>query len=73
MVTLLDRVDTAYPQTQAYYQRKRSEGKSRREAMRCLKRRLSDTIYRQLIHDAHNKQAGPGGHSGATLTSRAAG
>ena len=39
----------------AYYLRKRSEGKSRNEAMRCLKRRLSDIVYRQLIRDADTK------------------
>ena len=40
----------------AYYLRKRSEGKSHNEAMRCLKRRLSDIVYRQLIRDADNKR-----------------
>jgi transposase len=42
-----------------YYLRKRSQGKSHQEAMRCLKRRLSDTVYRQLINDAtaHKGQA----------------
>jgi hypothetical protein len=33
----------------AYYQRKRTAGKSHKEALRCLKRRLSDVIYRQLV------------------------
>jgi transposase len=57
-----------------YYLRKRSEGKSHQEAMRCLKRRLSDTVYRQLINDATAKQkAGPAGHTGTTLMSSAAG
>jgi len=37
----------------AYYLRKRTEGKSHKEAMRCLKRRLSDVVYRQLRHDAN--------------------
>ena len=32
----------------AYYRRKRAEGKKPLEAMRCLKRRISDAIYRQL-------------------------
>ena len=50
----------------------RSEGKNHNEAMRCLKRRLSDIVYRQLIGDAVNQKAGPGGHSGAALSSRAA-
>ncbi|GGY97658.1 IS110 family transposase [Streptomyces poonensis] len=39
---------------QAYYERKRLEGKSRKEAMRCLKRRLADVIYRQLVRDCRN-------------------
>jgi hypothetical protein len=42
------------------------------EAMRCLRRRLSDAACRQLIADAAAKNAGPGGHSGATLESSAA-
>jgi transposase len=57
----------------AYYLRKRSEGKNHNEAMRCVKRRLSDIVYRQLIGDAAKQKAGPGGHSGAALSSRAAG
>jgi transposase len=57
----------------AYYWRKRSEGKSHTEAMRCLKRHLCDIVYRQLKRDAHKRKAGPGGHPGAALSSRAAG
>jgi transposase len=34
-----------------YYERKRLEGKTPKEAMRCLKRRLSDVVYRQLVAD----------------------
>jgi transposase len=61
----------------AYYRRKRADGKKPMEAMRCLKRRISDAIYRQLVADAQraaltaSTSAGPGGHSGATLTSSA--
>jgi transposase len=55
----------------AYYRRKRSTGKTRAEAMRCLKRRISDAIYRQLLADAHLAGTGPGGHCGASLTSSA--
>jgi transposase len=60
----------------AYYRRKRSEGKKSLEAIRCLKRRISDAIYRQLLEDAQraNVEAvgtGPGGHCGATLQSSA--
>jgi hypothetical protein len=61
----------------AYYRRKLAEGKTSMEAMRCLRRRLSDVIYRQLRADAIKQadqadRAGPGGHSGATLQSSAA-
>jgi transposase len=64
----------------AYYRRKLAEGKTSLEALRCLKRRLSNVVYRQLVADATKKlntdkdteRAGPGGHSGATLTSSAA-
>ncbi len=62
----------------AYYDRKRATGKRPLEAMRCLKRRLSDVVYRRLVRDAVEAEmatmnAGPGGHSGATLQSSAAG
>jgi transposase len=58
----------------AYYRRKRAAGKSHREALRCLKRRLSDVVYRQLLRDATTSiGAGPAGHVGATLASSAAG
>jgi transposase len=36
---------------QACYQRKLAEGKSPKEALRCLKRRLSDAVYRCLLAD----------------------
>ena len=32
--------------------RKQAEGHSRKEAMRALKRRVSDAVYRQLVIDA---------------------
>ena len=57
----------------AYYRRKLAAGKTPMEALRCLKRRLSDVVYRQLVADRESLQAaGPGGHSGATLKSSAA-
>src|SRR5665213_3574714 len=56
----------------AYYNRKKVDGKAPMEAMRCLKRRLSDVVYRQLLADAiRSTKTGPGGHSGATLDSSA--
>jgi transposase len=64
----------------AYYRRKRAEGKKPLEAIRCLKRRISDVIYRQLVTDAErvallgasdSNSAGPGGHCGASQESSA--
>ncbi len=42
-----------YPESEGrrYYERKRLEGKTPKEALRCLKRRLSDAVYRQLLAD----------------------
>ena len=40
-----------------YYRRKRAEGKKPLEAIRCLKRRISDAIYRQLLADANGPPA----------------
>jgi transposase len=57
-----------------YYVRKRAEGKGHKEALRCLKRRLSDLVYRRLLADARRERAtSPGGHQGATTESSAAG
>ncbi len=56
----------------AYHRRKLAAGKTPMEAVRCLKRRLSDIVYRQTVGDAERLQTGPGGHTGATLQSSAA-
>jgi transposase len=37
---------------QSYYQRKRATGKSHKEALRCLERRLADVVYRTMIRDS---------------------
>ena len=35
----------------AYFLRKIDEAKTRKEALRALKRRISDAVYRQLVAD----------------------
>jgi transposase len=42
-----------------YYRKKIAEGKSRKEALRCLKRRVSDAVFRSLSTDsrAHSQRA----------------
>lgn len=46
--------------TMRYYRRKLADGKSPREAILCLKRRLSDTVYKRLVTDAKIPTASPG-------------
>ena len=57
----------------AYYDTKIAAGKTHNEAMRCLKRRLADHVWRRMIRDEHAQTADPGGHSGTTLQSSVAG
>jgi transposase len=49
----------------AYYERKLAAGKTHKEALRCLKRRISDAIYARLRADARKGRPGrqPGNHS----------
>ena len=57
-----------------YYDRKKATGKTSMEAMRCLKRRLSDTIYRTMLDDlAAATRTGPGGQRGSDSDSSATG
>ena len=39
------------PRAKAYVQRKREEGKSYKEAIRCLKRQLANVVYRRMVSD----------------------
>ncbi len=61
----------------AYYDKKIAEGKTSKEALRCLKRRISDAIYARLRADARKTAsaitAGPGGPTGNDSDSSAAG
>jgi transposase len=59
----------------AYCDRKTAAGKTHNEAMRCLKRRLADHVWRIMIADERRtaQAASPGGQPRATLTSSAAG
>ena len=62
----------AHSDGRAYYDRKIAEGKTHKEALRCLKRRISDAIYARLRADARKTvtaiSAGPGGQLGTALT-----
>ncbi|MFB9315526.1 transposase [Nocardioides plantarum] len=65
-----------------YYDKKKADGKSSMEAMRCLKRRLSDVVYRTMLDDSirtvvaddsNNPATGPGGQRGNDSESSATG
>jgi len=62
----------------AYYDKKRAEGKTGKEALRALKRRVSDAVYAQLLAGSRRSAAaagpaGPGGQPGNDSASSAAG
>jgi transposase len=61
----------------AYYDKKLAEGKTGKEALRCLKRQISDAIFACLQADARRAAAAPekspGGQPGNHSASRAAG
>ena len=61
-----------------YFDRKKAAGKTSMEAMRALKRRLSDIVYRTMLDDAvahaiGSTRTGPGGHRGNDSDSSATG
>jgi transposase len=54
----------------AFYDRKIAEGKTSKEALRALKRRITDVVFATLRDDAAKR--GPGGQTGTTLESSVA-
>jgi hypothetical protein len=70
-IAAITQIRFAHSPGRAFYDRKIAEGKTKREAVRALKRRISDALYRQMLHDATNK--GPGGQTGTALQSSVTG
>lgn len=68
----------AHTEGRAYYDKKRAEGKTSKEALRALKRRISDALFRRLRADARRAASapaqvtGPGGQTGNGTDGRAA-
>ena len=57
----------------AYYDKKAAEGKTHKEALRSLKRKVSDAIFARLQADARQaRESGPGGQPGNGSDSSAA-
>ena len=67
----ITQISHAHSDGRAYYDRKIAEGKTHKEALRCLKRRISNAIYARLRADA--RAAGLGGQPGNLSSSRVAG
>ena len=42
----------SHSEGRAFFERKVAEGKTNKEALRALKRRISDAVYHQLLLDA---------------------
>ena len=62
----------------AYYDRRKAEGKTSMEAMRALKRRLSNIVYKTMLDDTITQpsagaRTGPGGQRGSDSDSSATG
>jgi transposase len=70
-IAAITQIRFAHSPGRAFFDRKVAEGKTKREAVRALKRRISDAIYRQLLLDAAS--TGPGGQTGTALQSSVTG
>ena len=46
------------PRTKAYFERRRAEGLTNRDIMRCLKRHIANEIYAALLNPATDNPAG---------------
>jgi len=76
-MTAITQIRHAHSDGRAYYDKKIAEGKTCKEALRSLKRRISDAIYARLRADARQSASsanqGPGGQPGSDTDSSAAG
>ena len=54
-VAAITQIRHPHSEGRAFYDRKVAEGKTKKEAVRALKRRISDVVYRRLLED----QTGP--------------
>jgi transposase len=71
-IAAITQIRFAHSPGRAFFERKVAEGKTKKEAVRALKRRISDAVYRQLVLDA-DAVTGPGGQAGTSLHSSVAG
>jgi transposase len=72
----ITQVRQPHSQGRAYYDKKLAEGKTHKEALRSLKRQVSDAVYARLQADARRAPAqsrDPGGQQGTDTAASAAG
>ena len=50
-IAAITQIRFAHSEGRAFYDRKLAEGKTKKEAVRALKRRISDAVYRRLLDD----------------------
>ena len=65
-----------HSERRGYYDRKVAEGKTAKEALRALKRRISDALFAAMVADARREEqtsGGPGGQTGNGSVACAAG
>ena len=51
-IAAISQIRQSHSEGRAYFERKVAEGKTKKEAIRSLKRQVSNAVYRQLILDA---------------------
>jgi transposase len=71
-IAAITQIRFAHSPGRAFFERKVAEGKTKKEAVRALKRRIADAVYRQLLVDTCTMK-GPGGQRGTALSSSVAG
>jgi transposase len=75
-MTAVTQVRHRHSQGRAYYDKKLAEGKTPKEALRSLKRQISDAVFTRLRADARraaDRAEDPGGQRGSDSVSSAAG
>ena len=75
-MTAVTQIRYPHSEGRVYFDKKAAEGKTAKEALRALKRQVSDAFYKHLKADAARAArgtGGPGGHAGNDSVASAAG
>ena len=69
-MTAVTQVRHRHSEGRAYYERKVAEGKTGKEALPALKRRISDALYAAMVADARREEQASGGSGGKRGTAQ---